>query len=56
MTSMTTKAPPLFTRPFLRHVAEMLVAMLLGPLLIGPLWSYAVPEHLRSIPSDFSDR
>ncbi|WP_306214531.1 hypothetical protein [Actinoplanes sp. RD1] len=46
MTSLTAYAPSLFTRPFLRHLGEMIVAMLLGPLLIGPLWPFLIPDDL----------
>ncbi|GLZ02297.1 hypothetical protein [Actinoplanes sp. NBRC 103695] len=46
MTSLTANPPALFTRPFLRHLGEMILAMLLGPLLIGPLWPYLVPADL----------
>jgi hypothetical protein len=46
MTSLTANPPSLFTRPFLRHLGEMIVAMLLGPLLIGPLWPYVVPDDV----------
>jgi hypothetical protein len=46
MTSFTASATPVFTRPFLRHLGEMLVAMVLGMLMLGPLWPYAVPDDL----------
>jgi hypothetical protein len=46
MTSFTASAAPVFTRPFLRHLVEMLVAMVLGMLAFGPLWPYAVPDDL----------
>jgi hypothetical protein len=46
MTSLTVSPSPLFTRPFLRHLGEMLVAMVLGMLLFEPLWPYLVPDDL----------
>lgn len=36
-TAVDTRHPAL-TRPFLRHFAEMLAAMLVGMLVLGPLW------------------
>jgi hypothetical protein len=46
MPTFTASASGVFTRPFLRHLVEMLLAMLAGMLVIGPLWPYAVPDDL----------
>lgn len=40
------RPPHVAKRPFLRHLGEMLVAMVVGMVLIGPLWPRVVPPDL----------
>jgi hypothetical protein len=38
MTTVVLRRGPAFSRPFARHLAEMLAAMFVGMLVLGPLW------------------
>jgi hypothetical protein len=46
MTSLTVTRGSRINRTFLRHLGEMLVAMVLGMVLFGPLWPYLFSDGL----------
>jgi hypothetical protein len=46
MTSPTSVARTASTRPLVRHLVEMIAAMLAGMVLLTPLWPYAIADDL----------